>query len=328
MSCMMNRALARLALGIAAALTVSVALAQSFPTRPLVMVVPYPPGGAVDLVGRSVGFPLAERLGQNVTVENVGGASGTIGTAKVVGARPDGYTLLMGSGSEIAIAKLINPNVTYDGARDLAPISLVGTAPMVLVGGGKLGADTLDELLAVARSRPGQLNYASPGVGSPLHLAGELIKMRGGVDITHVPFKGSGPAMAALLGAQIDLAIAAISTVLPHVKSGKLRAFGVTEAKRSPVAPDIPALAENKNLTGVDIGVWYGLFAPAKTPTDIIDRLHKEVVEAVKHPKLVGALAQQGISIVGSSPAELRAFIHADTEKYRKIVESAKIKAE
>lgn len=323
-----NALLKRIGVGAACAFAISIAAAQTYPARPLVMVVPYAPGGAVDLVGRLTGAPLAERLGQNVAVENVAGASGTIGTAKVVRAKPDGYTLLMGSGSEISIAKLINRNVTYDGERDLAPISLVGTAPMLLVGGSKLKADTLDELLAIARNRPGELTYASPGVGSPLHLAGELINMRGGVKLSHVAYKGSGPAMTDLLGGQIDLAIAAISTALPHVKSGKLKAFGVTEAKRSPVAPDIPALAENRSLEGVDIGVWYGLFAPAKTPTEIVERLHKEVVEAVKDQKLVSKLGSQGISIVGSTPAELGAFIRKDTEKYRGIVQAANIRVE
>jgi tripartite-type tricarboxylate transporter receptor subunit TctC len=319
---------ARAGLGALCAFIAAAAAAQTFPSRAIVMVVPYPPGGAVDLVGRVTAAPLGERLGQNVVIENVGGAAGTIGTAKVVTARPDGYTLLMGSGSEISIAKLINRNVSYDGERDLAPISLIGTAPMILVGGSKLKADTLEDLLATARSRPGQLNYATPGIGSPLHLAGELFKMRANVDITHVAYKGSGPAMADLLGGQIDLAVAAISTALPHVSSGKLKAFGVTEAKRSPVAPNIPALAENSNLAGVDISVWYGLFAPAKTPAAIVERVHKEVREALKSPKLVSVLAEQGISIVGSSPAELLAFIRTDTEKYRKIVQAANIVAQ
>ncbi|MCC6535868.1 MAG: tripartite tricarboxylate transporter substrate binding protein [Burkholderiales bacterium] len=323
-----RRLIAQAGAGMALAIAAALGAAQSYPARSLVMVVPYAPGGAVDLVGRVTAAPLSERLGHNIAVENVGGASGTIGTAKVVGARPDGYTLLMGSGSEISIAKLLNPNVSYDGERDLAPVSLVGTAPMLLVGGSKLKAGTLDDLLAIARARPGQLTYASPGIGSPLHLAGELVKMRGGVDIAHVPYKGSGPAMTDLLGGQIDLAVAAISTALPHVNSGKLKAFGVTEAKRSPVAPNIPALAENKSLQGVDIGVWYGLFAPAKTPAAIVERLHKEVVEALKNTKLAATLGEQGISIAGSTPAELRQFIRNDTEKYRKIVQSANIRLE
>lgn len=318
----------RAAVAMLCVLTFSPAAAQTYPARSVTLVVGYAPGGAVDLVARVTGAPLTERLGQSVVIENIGGASGTVGTAKVVAARPDGYTLLLGSGSEVSIAKLINPNVTYDGERDLSPISLVGTAPMVLVGGAKLKAETLEQLLAEARARPGQLNYASPGIGSPLHLAGELIKMRGGVDISHVPYKGSGPSINDLLGGQIELAVVAISTGLPHINSGKLKAFGVTEAKRSKVAPTIPALAENKNLAGVDIGVWYGLFAPAKTPAAILQRLHKDLLEALKHPKLVSTLADQGISIVGSSPAELQAFIRADTEKYRKIVESANIRAE
>ncbi len=313
---------------IVAAFAAGLAGAQNYPSRAVALVVGYAPGGAVDLVARVTGAQLTERLGQTVVIDNIGGASGTLGTAKVVGARPDGYTLLLGSGSEVSIAKLINSNVTYDGERDLAPISLIGTAPMVLVGGTRLKADTLDQLLDIARTKPGQLTYASPGIGSPLHLAGELIKMRGGVDISHVPYKGAGPSITDLLGGQIDLAIVAISTGLPYVKSGKLKAFGVTEAKRSPVAPNIPALAENKNLEGVDIGVWYGLFAPPKTPAPILQRLYDDLLQALKHPKVVNTLAEQGISIVGSSAAELQAFIRKDTEKYRKIVQAANIRVE
>jgi len=310
------------------ALAPAFAADQGYPARSVTLIVGYAPGGAVDLVARVTGAQLTDRLGQSVIIENVGGASGTLGTAKVVAARPDGYTLLLGSGSEISIAKLINSNVTYDGERDLAPISLIGTAPMVLVGGSRLKADTLDQLLDAARARPGQLTYASPGIGSPLHLAGELIKMRGGVDISHVPYKGAGPAITDLLGGQIDLAIVAISTGLPYIKSGKLKAFGVTEAKRSPVAPNIPALAENKSLAGVDIGVWYGLFAPTKTPATVLQRLHADLLQALKQPQLINTLGKQGISIVGSSAAELQAFIRNDTEKYRKIVQAANIRVE
>ena len=318
----------RAAVGLICAFALCHAVAQDYPARTITLVVAYAPGGSTDLVARLTGADLSARLGQNVLIENVGGASGTLGAAKVVAARPDGYTLLLGSGSEVSIAKLISPNVSYDGERDLTPISLVGSAPLVLVSGPRLKAATLDELLATARARPGQLTYASAGVGSPLHFAGELIKIRGGVDITHVPYKGMAPALNDLLGGQIDLAVPVLSTALPHITSGKLKAFGVTEAQRSRVAPDIPALAENKSLAGVDIGVWYGLFAPAKTPAAIVQRLHAELIVALKQPKIIAMMDQQGIAIVGSSPAEFQTFIRTDTEKYRMIAQSAGIRAE
>jgi tripartite-type tricarboxylate transporter receptor subunit TctC len=319
---------ARATAGLICAFAILHAVAQDYPSRSITLVVAYAPGGSTDLVARLAGADLSARLGQTVIIENVGGASGTLGAAKVVAARPDGYTLLLGSGSEVSIAKLITPNVAYDGERDLAPISLVGSAPLVLVSGPRLKAGTLDELLAIARAKPGQLTYASAGVGSPLHFAGELIKIRGDVDITHVPYKGMAPALNDLLGGQIDLAVPVLSTALPHITSGKLRAFGVTEAKRSRVAPEIPALAENKNLTGVDIGVWYGLFAPAKTPAAILQRLHAELIVALKQPKIIAMMDQQGIAIVGSTPGEFQTFIRADTEKYRMIAQSANIRGE
>ena len=320
--------ISRVAVGLVFSFAFSFAPAQDYPSRSITLVVGYAPGGSVDLIARLTGSEFTSRLGQTVVIENIGGASGTLGAAKVVAARPDGYTLLLGSGSEISIAKLITPNITYDGERDLSPISLVGTAPLVLVGGPRLKAVTIDELLATARARPGQLTYGSVGIGSPLHFAGELIKIRGGVDITHVPYKGGTPALNDLLGGQIDLAVPVLSTALPHINSSKLKAFGVTEANRSPVAPNIPALAENKSLAGVDIGVWYGLFAPAKTPAAIVQRLHAELSVALKQPKIIAMMDQQGIAIVGSSPGEFQTFIRTDTEKCRMIAQSAGIRAE
>lgn len=319
----------RAAVCLLCSLVLSLAAAQDYPARPITLVVAYPAGGIADLIARLTGPELAERLGRNVIIENVGGASGTIGAGKVVAARPDGYTLLLGSGSEITIAKLINAKIPYDGERDLSYISLVGTAPMVLVGGTKMKAETLADLLAAVRAKPGQFAYASAGgVGSPMHLVGELIKIRGRVDITHVPYKGAGQVIPDLMGGHIDLCVISLSSVVPHINSGKLKAFGVTEAKRSPVAPNIPALAENKDLAGVDMGVWWGLFAPAKTPAAILQRLNKDFNDVLRQPKVIAKLNEQAVSIVGSSPAELQTFVRADTEKYRTIVQSANIRAE
>jgi tripartite-type tricarboxylate transporter receptor subunit TctC len=321
--------MAQSVVGLACALALSLAIAQDYPSRPITLVVAYPPGGSVDLIARLVAPHLAERLGQRVIVENIGGASGIIATTKVITAAPDGYTLQLGSGREINIAKLINPNVAYEWRRDLSPISLAATTPMVLVGGPKLKAEgTIDDLLAAARVKPGQITYATSGIGSPQHLVGELIKIRSGVDITHVAYKGGTAGIMEVLGGHVDLSIIVLSSALPYINAGKLKAFGVSEAKRSPVAPNIPALAETTSLADVDIGIWFGLLAPAKVPDALLQRLNEYFIEALKQPNVVAKLTGQGIGIVGSSQAEFQAYIQTDTDRYRRIVQSANIRAE
>src|SRR5260221_11638205 len=308
------------------ALQFSAVIAQDYPSHAVTMVVAYPPGGSVDLVARLVAGRLSEQFGQKVIVDNIGGASGIIATSKVIAAAPDGYTLQLASGREINIAKLINPNVPYDGLRELTPISLAATTPMVLVGGPKLKTEsTFNDLIATARARPGQLTYSTSGIGSPQHLVGELIKMRSGIDMTHIAYSGGPKGLMEVIGGQIDLSIIVLSSALPHINSGKLKAFGVTEARRSKVAPNIPALAENKSLSDVDIGIWFGLLAPAKMPLPIVQRLNQYVIEALKGPQVVAKLTGQGIAIVASSPAEFQAYIQADTERYRKVVQAANI---
>lgn len=302
------------------------AAAEVYPSRPVTLIVPYPPGGSVDLVARVVGPELSKRLGQPVIVENYGGGGGTIGAAKAVKANPDGYTLLVGSGSEISIAKLTNPAVKYDGQRDLAPISLIGTQPMVLVGHPNVAAKNTDELVALAKAQPGKLNFASSGIGTPLHLAGEYVNAQGKISLTHVPYKGAGPAIIDLTGGQVELAVMVLSSAIPYIKSGKIKAFGVTESVRSQAAPDIPALNESKSLKGVDMGVWFGLFTPVKTPKDIQARLHKDLIEALKEPAVKAKLIESGVRPVGNDPAQFAEFIRVETEKYREIVKTADIK--
>jgi tripartite-type tricarboxylate transporter receptor subunit TctC len=304
------------------------ALGQDFPSRPITLVIAYPPGGSVDLIARLVAPKLSERLGQNVIVENIGGASGIIATKKVIAARPDGYTVQLGSGREINIAKLINPNVTYDALHDLTFISLGATTPMVLVGGPKLkGVNSIDDLLASARARPGEITFATSGIGSPQHLVGELINMRVGIDIRHIAYSGGARGLTEVMGGQVDLSIIVLSSALPQIGK-RLKAFGVTEAKRSLVAPNIPALAETKSLADVDVGIWYGLLGPAKMPASIVKRLNQYFNEALKDPQVVAKLNEQSISPVKSSPAEFKSYVQADTERYRKIVEAAHIRVE
>lgn len=303
----------------------TLALAQSYPTKPITLVVGYPPGGSVDLVARNFAPELGRRLGQAIVIDNAAGASGTIGTQKVVHAAADGYTLLLGSGSEISIARLTNPAVRYDGARDLSPLVLIGTQPMVLVGKATIAAKTTDELVAAAKRSPGKFSFASSGTGTPLHLAGEMINQQGNIQMVHVPYKGAAPMVNDILGGQIDLAVLVLSSAMQHIKAGKVRAFGVTEARRSSAAPDIPALNESKALEGVDMGVWFGLFAPARLPSALADQLQKELLATLADPGVRSKLIDAGVNVVAAPATELAAFVSRETKKCQRIVEIAKI---
>lgn len=301
------------------------AFAATWPAKPITLVVGYTAGGSVDLVARTIAPELGKRLGQSVVIENLGGAGGTIGASKVVKAEADGYTLLMGSGSEVSIARLTNPAVRYDGEKDLAPVTFVGTQPMVLVGKTSLPAKNADELIALARAQPGKLAYASSGVGTPLNLAGELIKQQGKVNITHVPYKGASAMATDLLGGQIDLAVMVLSSALPHIQAGRVKAYGVTEGKRSSVAPNVPALAETPALKGVDMGVWFGLMGPAGTPRPVIDRLNTEMQAVLAMPDVKKKLAEAGVEVAPGNPAQFGSFIKRETGRYRTIVQTAGI---
>jgi tripartite-type tricarboxylate transporter receptor subunit TctC len=300
----------------------------AYPDKPVTLVVPFAPGGSSDIIGRSLGQPLAERLGQPVVIENVGGAGGTIGTNKAVRAKPDGYTVLLGSGSEILINKIINPKTPYDATKDLTPLAFIGTGPMVLVAKTSLPANNVAEVLAMARAKPDSLSYASAGNGTPMHVAGELLKIRGKVSMVHVPYKGAAPALTDLVGGQIDLAVSTLSAALPHIKAGKVKALAVTTAKRTELAPDIPAIAETPGLEGFDLGVWFGLFAPAGTPADVNRKLAADTQAALQDPALRKRLAEVGITPSGASGDALAKFMAGETETYRKVVETAKIVAD
>lgn len=303
------------------------ALAQpSYPTRPITLVVGYPAGGSVDLVARTVAPKLAERLGQPVVVDNVGGAGGTIGAAKVVNAAADGYTLLLGSGSEVSIARLTSPAVEYDGQRDLAPIGLIGASPMVLVGAPRLAQKNVDQLLTHLRANPGKYSYASSGVGTPLHLAGEMIKQAAGVFIVHIPYRGAGQMVTDTIAGNVDLSVLVLSSALPHIRSGKLQPYGVTSRTRADAAPDIAALAEDKRLASVDMGVWFGLLAPARTSADIQARLQRDLAAVLADADVVRRLSDAGVRVTPGSSADFRSFIERETRKYEAIVRTANIK--
>lgn len=318
----------RTRIAVACTVALSATAMAAFPDKPIALVVPFAPGGSSDIIGRSLGQHLSGRLGQPVVIENVGGAGGTIGTAKVVRAKPDGYTVLLGSGSEILINKIINPKTPYDATKDLVPLAFVGTGSMVLVAKAALPASTLADVLKLARARPDTLTYGSAGNGTPMHVAGELLKIRGNVSMAHVPYKGAAPALADLIGGQIDLAVSTLSAALPYIRSGKIKAIAVTTGKRTELAPEIPAIADTQGFEGFDLGVWFGLFAPAGTPSEATLKLSADAQAALQDPALRKRLAEVGITPSSASGEDLAKFMAAETQTYRKVVDAAKIVAE
>jgi len=329
MAAAMRKLCARLAIGLVAAEIATAAWGQSYPSRPITLVVPYGAGGSVDAVARIVTPKLTERLGQSVVIENVVGAGGVIGTQRVARAAPDGYTLLLSVESTMAIAKLVQPStVQYDSQKDFLPISLIGTSPLVLAGKKSLPADNIDELMKLLRANPGKFSFASSGTGTSLHVAGEMINIEGRVTMVHVPYRVGAQMVTDLVGNQMDLAMLPLVMALPNYRSGNIKVFGTTEPDRSPVAPDLPSLAEHPDLRNVNVTVWFGLFAPARTDAAIIERLHQAVVAALHDADVRAKLAETGLRLVGNSPSEFAAFLAQEIQKYSGIVRGANIKAE
>jgi tripartite-type tricarboxylate transporter receptor subunit TctC len=302
------------------------AAAQSFPTKPITLVVGYSAGGSVDLAARTIAPELSKRLGQTVIVENVAGAGGALGAQKVVSAPADGYTLLLGTSAEIAVGKLVSPNVRYDGLSDLHAVGLLGTQPMMLVAGPAVAYSDLANLIEAIRKSPGTFSYGSAGNASLPHLAGELFKTRTQTDIVHVPYKGAAPMMSDLLGNQIQLGMLVFSSALPQVKAGKLRAIAVTEPTRSEQMPNVPALAETKTLAGFDLSVFFGVFARAGTPPQITARIAEAMVEAMKQPDVRAKLTEAGFTVRALDSSSSTKFIAQQAKTYREIVEQSKIR--
>lgn len=296
--------------------------AQSYPAKPIRVVVPFPPGGPTDIVTRLIAPKMAASLGQQVVVENRGGAGGAIGTEQVAKSAPDGYTIIMGTIGGLAIAKSLNPKLGYDTLRDLAPITQSVSVTSVLVVHPSVPAKNVRDLLALAKK--GKLNYASSGNGTITHLAGELLKLMGKVDITHVAYKGGAPALVALVSGEVDMSYENSLIITPHIKSGKVRGLAVTSAKRSALLPDLPTVGET--LPGYSASGWYGLLAPAGTPKPVITRLHAEAVKALRAPDVVDKLSSQGAEPVASSPEEFAAFIGSETEKWANLVKVANMR--
>jgi tripartite-type tricarboxylate transporter receptor subunit TctC len=311
--------------GCAGTLLAGAAVAQSYPAKPVRIVVGFTAGGPTDIVSRTIAPGLAEALGQPVVIDNRPGAGGVTATAQVAKAPPDGYTLLMGTIGGLAVAMSLQPNRGYDTLRDFAPITQSVTVTNILVVHPSLPVHSVKELLALARSRPGQLNYASAGAGTAPHLAGELLKFMAGVNIVQVPYKGSSPALTALLSGEVEMNYENTLIVLSHIKSGKVRALGVTGARRSRLLPDVPTIAEG-GLPGYDASGWYGLLAPAGTPGDIVRRLNTEVVRILREPGVVERLAGQGADPAPSAPEAFGAFIRAEIDKWARLVKAAGMK--
>jgi tripartite-type tricarboxylate transporter receptor subunit TctC len=313
---------------ITALLTAPAAFAaDGYPSRPLRMIVPFPPGGGTDIMARMVGQRLTDAFGVQVVVDNRGGAGGIIGTDLAARATPDGHTMMIGSVSTICLNAALHKKLPFDSEKDLAPISLVASTPSLLVVGNNVAAKSVKELIALAKAKPGQLHYATPGSGSSSHLGSELFKQAAGVDIQHVPYKGTGPAVTDLVSGQVAMFITNMPSVLPMVKANRLRALAVTSLTRTSLMPELPTVAES-GIPGFEVIVWYGVFAPAATPRPIVARLHQEISKLATQQDVKDRLALQGAEVITSTPEELARRVRDDLAKWGKIVRASGIKAD
>ena len=316
----------------AAAMIAAAAFAQTityptYPTRPIRFVVPFAPGGNADTVSRTAGQKVAESIGQQVVIDNRSGANGNIGMEIVARAAPDGYTIVLGYIANVAIAPSLVSKLPYDPIKDYAPITLLATAPNILVVHASVPARTLKELIALSKAKPKSINFSSAGVASVGHLTGELFNTVTGSDFQHVPYKGSAQGVIDLVAGQIQMLIGGMSSVMPHIKAGRLRAIAVTGAQRSPAMPDVPTVAESL-LPGFEATAWYGALAPAATPRPIVTRLHGEFAKALALPEVKQRLENLGYQIVASPPDDFAAYIKTEIAKWAKVVKASGAKAE
>lgn len=327
----LRRACLRTALALAAAPLLSSAPfsahADAWPQRPIRLLVPYGPGGSSDVVARAVAVEMSRDLGQQVIVENKGGGQGSIATVEAARARPDGYTLILGHVGTLAVNPTMMPNLSYDPRRDFAPIILLAKLPMVFAVGAKVPAATLPEFVALARAKPGVLNYGSAGNGSAGHLAFEMLKTAAAVDVVHVPYKGTGAQVTDLLAGNIDAAAAGIPGLLPHAQAGKIKIVAVGSAQRLPILPDVPTVAE-QGYPGFESSQWFGLLAPAGTPQEAISRLQAAAQRALRTDAVRQRLAHDAAEPSGAGPAEFAAFIDAEERRWSQVVKDARLSAE
>jgi len=313
-------------LGAAAAMSLAIvagAMADDYPNKPVRLIVAFPPGGSNDVVGRLIAKQLTDKLGQNVFVDNRGGAGGLIGTDALAKAAPDGYTLGIGS-IAFAVTPALHKQLPYDPYKSFEPVSILATGPNVLVVNPDLPVKSVAELIALAKKEPGKLNYASAGVGSFQHLGGELFKLMAGVDIVHVPYKGGGPAMQDVVGGHIKIMFSSLIQTMPFIKSGHLRPLGTGGEKRNPVLPDVPTIAEG-GVPGYAANNWWGILAPAGTPKPIVDRLYQALQECIKAPEMQEAFAREGASPVTMTSAQFADFIKVEIDKWGRVVKEGGI---
>jgi tripartite-type tricarboxylate transporter receptor subunit TctC len=295
--------------------------AQSYPTRPIHMIVPFEPGGPNDVLGRILAQKAAEYLGRSVVVENRVGAGGSIGTDAVARAKPDGYTLLFSGTSSLSINPSVQKAIPYDPIRDFEPVALIGTSPSVLIVPPPLPVNSVPDLIAYAKQNPGTLNFGSGGIGAAPFLAGEMLKTTAGIDLVHVPYKGASPALVALMAQDIQVYFGGITSIIPLIKNGQVRAIGVTSLKRTPLLPDVPTISEA--LPGFEVTNWYGVVAPAGTPKDIVTRLHDVFAKATEDARVQKALVDLGIDASSATTEELRVYMKKELEKWAGVIKAA-----
>ncbi len=303
----------------------SVSTAQSYPSKPVRIVVPFPPGGGADIVGRSISPALTASLGQAVIIDNRPGADGQIGAAQVAKAPPDGYTLLLGTTGPMVINPALEAKMAYDTLRDFAPITQLITQPIALIVHPSLPVSTVSQFVALAKAKPGQLNYGSSGIGGGTHLAAEIFAWLTGIKMVHVPYKGTAQATTDLISGQVQVLFTSISVVLPHIHANRLKALAVGSEKRMPMLPQVPTMMEG-GIKGFDASSWYGLFAPAGTPADVVKRLNTDTVNALKSPDIDKLLSSQGALPVGSSSDQFQAHIRSELVKWKRTVDAAGVK--
>ena len=320
------RVLRALLAGLAVLLLPTLATAQDFPTRPIRLIVPFPPGGPNDIIARVVGKRMSELLKQPVLIDNRGGQGGVLGTDTVAKAAPDGYTIAIASAGALAISPSME-KVPYDTLKNLQPITLVAKVPEMLVVATSVPAKDMKELIALAKAQPGKLNFASSGPGSLPHLAGELLKLTAHIDIVHVPYRGAAPAVNDLLGQQVQMVFLDLPVLLPQVKAGKLRPIAIGSPERAPTAMEVPTTTE-VGMPDLQTENWYGMVAPAGTPAAVVATLNKAAVEAMRDPEVKDKLASQGATLVGDTPEQFRTFIDSEIKKWAKVITDAGVKTE
>jgi tripartite-type tricarboxylate transporter receptor subunit TctC len=303
-------------------IAVNSAMAQTYPTRPVRFVVPFAPGGSTDTLARTIGVKLADALGQQVVVDNRAGGNGDLGMMIVAQSPADGHTILLGYIANLAIAPSLNPKLPYDPVKDYTPITQIATSPNVMTANSAVPAKGLKDLVALAKAKPGTVNFASTGVASVGHLTGELLNTLAGMKMTHVPYKGGGAAIIGLLSGEVQVMFTGFSAAMPHIKSGKIRSLAVTGAQRSPALADVPTIAE-QGFPGVEATAWYGVLAPSGTPKPVVTRLHREVVQILKLPDVTQRLGALGFEIVGSTPEQLAAYMKSEIRKWAKVVKAS-----